>query len=188
MSRTENDKSPVDLSDITIYQNQYNLHFRSLKYFGLRYIADEDIVCDLIQDLWLKLWEKKETFANEIAFKSYIFRVLYNSILNYKKHEVVHNDYMSRMDLDEAVEKNIFDKIVEAEVYAAINMVFEELHESCRRVYAESLNGKSQKEISEEFNISINTVKKHINNANHFLKKRLKHKLTYIINIIRIFN
>ena len=39
----------------------------------------------------------------------------------------------------------------------------------------------SQKEIAEEFSISVNTVKKHINNANHYMKKRLKNFWNFIV-------
>ena len=47
----------------------------------------------------------------------------------------------------------------------------------------ESLRGKSQKEIAESLNISVNTVKKHINNANHYLKKRLD-KLFLLLSLL----
>jgi len=56
------------------------------------------------------------------------------------------------------------------------------LPDASRRVYAACLNGKSYKEIAEEFNISINTVKKHINNANHYMRKRLKDFLLFILS------
>lgn len=49
----------INLADAHIFQQQYNLYFRQLKYFGMHYIADEEVVCDLIQDLWLKIWERK---------------------------------------------------------------------------------------------------------------------------------
>lgn len=71
--------------------------------------------------------------------------------------------------------------MIESELYQAINRVFDELSDSCRRVYAASLEGKSQKEIAEEFRISVNTVKKHINNANHYMKERLKRLLLFFL-------
>ena len=79
-----------------------------------------------------------------------------------------------------SIEHEISCKIIESEVYHAINKVFDELPDSCRKVYAASLSGKSQKEISEEFSISINTVKKHINNANRYMKSRLKNFFTLL--------
>ena len=52
----------LDLADLRVFKQQYEDNFRSLKYFGMQYIADEDVVSDLIQDIWLKIWERQETF------------------------------------------------------------------------------------------------------------------------------
>lgn len=172
----------IDLSDIDVFQRQYNENYRSLKYFGLHYLPDEETVSDLIQDLWLKLWERQGQYANEAAFKHYLFQALYNAILNHLKHCRVVSEYSESVArLDEEVELEISHRMIEAELYQAVNRVFDELSDSCRRVYAASLEGKSQKEIAEEFRISINTVKKHINNANHYMKERLKRLLLFFL-------
>ena len=58
------------------------------------------------------------------------------------------------------------------------NRVKESIWKVCK-----NLRGKSQKEIAESLNISVNTVKKHINNANHYLKKRLD-KLFLLLSLL----
>ena len=167
----------IDLTDIYIFQQQYNENFRRLKYFGMQYLPDEDAVLDLMQDLWLKIWERKETRIKETAFRSYLYQALYRSILNYMKHDAIVKEYAEKSPDDREEQEKAQEathRIIEAEIYQALNRVFDELPDACRRVYAASLEGKSQKEIAEEFSISINTVKKHINNANHYMKGRLK--------------
>lgn len=179
---TANEKC-VNLSDIGTFQQQYNDNFRALRFFGMRYIADEEVVADLIQDLWLKIWERKGCYQNEAAFKNYLFHAFYNTIINHIRHSNVERDYAERqLDKEEEVEQDIHHKMIEAEVYQAINRVFDELPDACRRVYAASLEGKSQKEIASEFSISVNTVKKHINNANHYMKERLKRFLLFFLS------
>lgn len=176
----------IDLSDINVFQRQYNENFRKLKYFGLQYLPDEDAVLDLIQDLWLKIWERKETHIREAAFQSYLFQSLHNAILNYLKHDDVVRQYAEKRpdDIEEQEQsQETTYRMIEAEIYQALNRVFDELPDTCRRVYAASLDGKSQKEIAETFSISINTVKKHINNANHYMKERLKDFWTFVMSI-----
>lgn len=182
-SDNEDDNSPISLADIKIYQEQYNQHFRQLKYYGLSLLPDEDAVLDLIQDIWLRIWKKKDTYRNEIAFKHYLFRSLHNAILNYLKHNKVASEYVSSVSEQDAIEPEISHKIIESEIYQAVNQIFDELPNACRKVYAASLEGKTQKEISEQFNISINTVKKHINNANHYMRKRVKDFLLFFISL-----
>lgn len=80
----------INLSDINVFQQQYKQNFRSLKYFGLQYLPNEEVVSDLIQDIWLKIWERREKHISEAAFKHYLFQSLYRSILNYIKHDKNH--------------------------------------------------------------------------------------------------
>ncbi len=174
----------LDLTDIRVFKQQYENNFRSLKYFGLQYIADEEVVLDLIQDTWLKIWERQEAFPNLTAFRSYLFQALYHAILNYQKHARVEHDYADRLAADEPMEDEVVTKIIEAEVYHLVNSAFDELSDACRQVYAASLAGKNQREIAEEFHITINTVKKHINNANHKLRQRLKHILVIVYHFL----
>ncbi|MDY5012471.1 MAG: sigma factor-like helix-turn-helix DNA-binding protein [Butyricimonas virosa] len=47
-------------------------------------------------------------------------------------------------------------------------------------MYLLSLQGKSHEEISLQMNITINTVKKHKNNANHYMRERLKYLLSIL--------
>lgn len=42
----EVEENGIDLSDIDVFQRQYNEHYRALKYFGLRYLPDEEAVSD----------------------------------------------------------------------------------------------------------------------------------------------
>ena len=44
-----------------------------------------------------------------------------------------------------------------------------------------SLEGKKHEEIAEILQITVNTVKKHKNNANHYMRERLKHILSLLV-------
>lgn len=146
----------------------------------MQYHPDEEQVCDLLQDIWMKLWEKKETYINEASFKTYLYRTVRNRMLNFIRDQKINEERLSQLSFEES-EDAIINKIIESEIYALINEAFSELPDSCKRVYLESLKGASQKEIAEKLNISINTIKKHINNANHYLKKRLENILSLLL-------
>jgi len=179
---TEEEK-PLDFSDINVLKRQYNASYRQLKFFGMRYLPDdEQAVEDLIQDVWLRIWERKNRYRSETSFRRYLSLSLHNAIMNHLKHDRVAQDYAtSQHDTTTAVEDEVSLNIIKSEVYAALNSVFDELPDCCRRVYAANLEGKSQKEIAEMFNISINTVKKHINNANRFMRQRIKDFMTWLL-------
>ena len=160
-------------------QNAAEAYFSALKYFAFRYIEDEEVVCDLLQDLFVKLWERGEMFENEMVLKAYLYRSVRNNCLTYIRDNRRREHRLAEYEPEET-EEAFVDRIIEAEVYALVNEVFEELPDACRKVYLRSLEGKSHQEISEELNIAINTIKKHKNNANHYLRVRLEKLLCFI--------
>lgn len=81
----------------------------------------------------------------------------------------------------EDTEESFVYQMIEAEIYALINDIFEELPDACKNVYVKSLEGKSHKEIAEELHIAITTIKKHKTNANNYLRKRLKDLLFLVM-------
>lgn len=172
----------IDLSDGRTFRAEYERHFSALKYFACRYISEEEVVSDLLQDLFVKLWEKGGKFENELVLKTYLYRSVRNNCLSYLRDTRRREIRMAAYEQEET-EEAFVDQMIEAEVYALINEVFEELPEASRQVYLRSLEGKSHQEISEELHIAINTIKKHKNNANHYLRARLEKLLSLLIYV-----
>lgn len=176
----KHNSEPIDLSERARFQAEYEEHFSALKYFALHYIGDEEVVCDLLQDFFAGLWERGETFGNKSVFKSYLYRSVRNNCLCYLRDERRRECRMAAYEPEET-EAAFVDRMIESEIYALMNEMFEELPPATREVYRKSLEGKSHQEIAEEFHIAVNTVKKHKNNANRYLRTRLEKFLYFLI-------
>jgi RNA polymerase sigma-70 factor len=174
------DPTRVYLGNAQSFKMQYEMYFTSLKYFAKRYIDNEEAIHDIIQDIFVKLWEQKMDFENEQVFKTYLYRAVRNNCLTYIQHEKKRHEYAAN-NQEEEIEEAFINQVIKAEVYALINDVFKELPEMCRKVYARSLEGKSHQEISEELHIAINTIKRHKNKANHYLRERLEKLLSLVL-------
>ena len=164
--------TPVDLSNVKQFKKSYERYFTALKHFAMHYLEDEDVVLDLLQDFFLKLWEKRETFKNEETFKVYLYRGVRNNCLTYIRNKKREEKRIQKY-VPEEIEEDFVSHVIEAEVFSMLNEVFEELPESCKKVYRLSLEGKSHQEIADELHIAINTIKRHKNNANHYIRERL---------------
>ena len=163
----------ICLSERKKVKEVYEEHFTALKYFAMRYVKDEEVACDLLQDVFVKLWEKGDRFENEMQLKTYLYRVVRNHCLTYIRDTHRKEKRMEGFEVEET-EESFVHQMIEAEIYALINDIFEELPDACRNVYMKSLEGKSHKEIAEELHIAITTIKKHKTNANNYLRGRLK--------------
>lgn len=172
----------INLSDKIIFEEVYRQYFVALKYFASHYLKDERQACDLLQDVFIRLWEKGDKFENQFQLKTYLYRVVRNQCLSEIRDTQRRMNQLKGFVPEETENAFIYD-MMEAEIYAIINHAFTELPEGCRNVYMKSLEGKSHKEIAAELHIAITTIKKHKTLANHYLKKRLQN-LIYLLTLI----
>jgi RNA polymerase sigma-70 factor (ECF subfamily) len=162
----------IDLSDPKCFKAEYERHFSGLRYYAVKCTGREDVASDLLQDFFMRLWERGERFGSEYALGVYMYRSVRNRCLTWLRDNRRHHDRLAAMERPET-EESFLNGIIESEIYALINDVFAELPASSKRVYLKSLEGKSHKEIAEELKIAVNTIKRHKNNANKYLRKRL---------------
>ncbi|MEY8594031.1 RNA polymerase sigma-70 factor [Butyricimonas hominis] len=164
----------------------YEKYVVQLRYFAAKYIDDKMAVADIVQDAFVRLWEKKSQFQDENAIKAFLYRVVQNACIDLIRHHEAARNYTKHV-MAENAEDSFLDNILETEIFQALRTVFNELPPACKEVYLLSLNGKSHEQISQQLDISINTVKKHKNNANHYMRERLKHLLQIILSSGLVF-
>ena len=159
----------------------YEKYMVALRYFARKYIHYQIIISDITQDAFVRLWEKMSQFKDENEVKAFLYKVVQNACIDLIRHQEVAQKYIQHVISENTEEQSFLDNILETEVFQALRSVFNELSPACREVYLLSLQGKSHEEISQQLDITINTVKKHKNNANHYMRERLKYLLQIIL-------
>lgn len=161
----------------------YDKYASTLRYFSAKYVDDDATIEDVVQDAFLNLWEKRNEFKTESTIKAYLYKIVRSFSVDTIRRRNIANRYAEKIVLEKEDQEFFLENIVESEVFQMIQTAFNELSPSCREVYQLSLHGKSHEEISQLLDISINTVKKHKNNANHYMRERLKHILSFLFYI-----
>ena len=161
----------------------YDKYASTLRYFSAKYVDDDATIEDVVQDAFLNLWEKRNEFKTESTIKAYLYKIVRSFSVDTIRRRNIANRYAEKIVLEKEDQEFFLENIVESEVFQMIQTVFNELSPSCREVYQLSLHGKSHEEISQLLDTSINTVKKHKNNANHYMRERLKHVLSILLYI-----
>ena len=159
----------------------YEKYVVLLRYFATRYINDQSVISDIVQDAFVRLWEKILQFKDENEAKAFLYKVVQNACIDLIRHQEVAQKYVEHIISENTEEKSFLDNILESEIFQALRTVFNELPPACKEVYLLSLQVKSHDEISQQLNITINTVKKHKNNANHYMREKLKYLLQIIL-------
>lgn len=156
------------------FKSLYDKYFEALYLFGLKYVANREVVEDIIQESFVKVWEKRSSFFYEAALKSFLYKTVRNSCLNYLEHQKVCKKYENQGAKDLESNEFFLNTLIEEEVNRIISEALQKLPESARLIYLLSLKGLKNSEIAEDLDISINTVKTQKQRANKFLKEKLK--------------
>jgi RNA polymerase sigma-70 factor (ECF subfamily) len=163
------------------FKNLYDKYYEALFLFGQKYIPNSDVVEDLVQESFIKVWEKRSSFFHEAALKAYLYKTVRNACLNYLDHQRVERNYESQSRVDILSEDYFLNNVINEEVNRIIADTVNKLPESARLIYLLSLKGLKNAEIAEDLNISINTVKTQKQRASKFLKENLKDLFTMLL-------
>lgn len=139
---------------------------------------DKAVSKDILQNVFMKLWEKREQLLITTSIKSYLFKSAYHEFINhYKKTkslsklEKKYHESLERIALDH--EEDSLDRIM-SEIYNEID----KLSPKCKEVFLLSRKeGLTNKEIAIYLNISVKTVEAQISKAFKVLRNRLEVKL-----------
>lgn len=142
-----------------------------LCFFSNSILANNALAEDVVQSVFLKLWEQREK-RNEINnVKSYIYRSVHNASIDRLRKEA--NTVTISKELIQ--NENIELRIIEEEVSNELKKVLRLLPKKCKKVFLLSvLNKWSYKQIAKELNITVNTVKSQRARAIQIIQEKYK--------------
>ncbi|WP_052958621.1 RNA polymerase sigma-70 factor [Maribacter thermophilus] len=172
MSQTKN----VYTLSLRSYKDFYDTLYVSLCLFAKNYVQNLDLAKDLVQEVFIKVWEDKIEFKNEVAVKSYMYMAVKNKCLDLLKSKQFRStENMSVEDMEELNSESFYLKeVVIEEVSSRIESAINTLPNKCAQVIRLSINGLTNPEIAQHLNISVNTVKAQKKIAYKKLKPLLK--------------
>ena len=169
-----------ELLDNKTFEDLFELHFTKLMGFVFNYVRDEEVAKDIVHDAFLTLWSNRKRLNPVYPVKSYLFTLAQNCALNYLRHlRVVTGNEQTVTELLEAANEELDDyekRVVRLEEKLA------QLPEKQREVLVKCVvEGKKYKEVAEELDITVNTVKTHITRALKFLRDELQEDLIMLL-------
>lgn len=158
------------------------LYFENFAYLCqriYRFVRNEEITKDIVQDVFLKFWQKIHELRIKESPKAYLQRACINQALNYLKEQERRGEREQSYAHDISTSSgnsNRPDSIyLTNETSSHIDLAINQLPPACRNAFLLSRHElKSYKEIAKLLNISVNTVEKHIGKALKVLRKILK--------------
>ena len=132
----------------------------SFRIFTTRYVQDNDIVDDFLQEAYIKFWTNRQKIGKVISPRNYFFSLLKNLIIDKREYFTRHSlNYNEAIYAELADEEIIEERIIEIESSELISRAVMQLAPRGRQVILMELDGKNLNEIAEALDLSINTVK-----------------------------
>lgn len=166
------------LVDEQSFEAVFKTYFKALHAYAQAILRESETAEEIVQGVFLKLWEKREMLDINSSLKAYLYRAVYHDSLNHIKHQQVkrkhweHAHYEMTQGKPEEVGEQI--KGQENELYERFQQALEKLPEKCRMVFNLSrFEELKYQEIADRLDISIKTVEAHIGKALKTLRVEL---------------
>jgi len=165
----------LENGDENAYYEIFHDYFPVLVAFAFKYLNDIDLSKEIAQNVFVKIYEKRQILRISSNLKSYLFRMVYNDCMNLIKREKTirlhHQEYIQKQEIYENIDDVSEQTEREYRIYQAIN----KLPPQCKLIIQRSrFEGKKNQSIAEELGISVRTVETQISKALRLLKSIVK--------------
>ncbi|MBJ6368389.1 RNA polymerase sigma factor [Snuella sedimenti] len=168
--------------DPNAFKQLFDSFYEKLYAFSFNYVKDEYAAEEVVENTMLMVWEKRQNLDAIKDLKSYLYKSVRNASFDYlkKKKKVVSLDIESHDSLF-----NFEQHIIQEETHKLLIDALNSLPKKCRKVFEMCcIEGLKYKEVADDLQISINTVKSQRSRAIELLKEQLKesHFYLFILN------
>lgn len=173
----------VHQGDEQAFRTLFDSYYKYLIVIAYRYLNDSQKAKDLAQDVFLELWNRKDSLKINFELKSYLRRAIINKSINYLKREK-RMDFSDPVELPETAIPAEAPLMVEAnDLQKIIQQSIDRLPTRCRIIFCMSrFEDKSHKEIASLLDISTKTIENQITRALKSIRKALaQHNFTGLI-------
>lgn len=192
MNTTTNDIELVEKlrkGDVEAFDIIYNKYSGTLYAFGLKYLHSADDAEELVQSVFLKIWENHRNLKKESSFRSYLFTITYNDICKIFRARKCLQKFIGDL-LQEAPHSSerTEEEIDFGSVLDHVRRIIDKLPERQRKIFEKSrIEGKSTKEIALESGLAPGTIDNYISESIRFIRERLSAEDLYLLFLFSFY-
>lgn len=154
------------------FKYAFNYFFTNLCAYTTNLTQDPDLAQDIVQEIFITLWNNRKRILITTSLKSYLYKACYHKYIDiFRKEKNIHKKleefrYIKLLDLEEE------DASMRNEKMERLKNLIQELPPKCKEVFMLSkYDGLKYQEIADQLDISIKTVENQISKAYSVLRK-----------------
>jgi RNA polymerase sigma-70 factor (ECF subfamily) len=173
----------LKVGDQTAFELLFHFYYPGLVIYASQFTADRDEAEEIVQDFFVRFWQKHHQIIPADSLKNYFFSSVKNSSLNFLKHKKIEERYLKELAV--LSEHHLVydpDLYIASELQEKIKSSIERLPEKCREIFIMSrMRGMKNEEIADQLSLSRRTVETQISNALKVLRVELKDYIGLLI-------
>jgi len=154
-----------------VFEKIFYLYSDKLFLWAYKITGDSLASQDIVQDFFVRCWEKRSILPDGCCFKAYAYKSIYNASLNHIRDNkrFVHG-YEITIDL---IDNNVPDEDLE-ELKRLLLKAVDELPDRCKKIFVmTTMEKKKYTEVADLLGISVNTVKVQVSKAYRILREKI---------------
>jgi RNA polymerase sigma-70 factor (ECF subfamily) len=160
--------------DTTAFDAIFRTWYGPLVGTAERMLRDRAVAEELVQDVLLELWRRRESLAAEGSPQAYLFQATRNRVLNHLRHLKIEQRSEPELQTDSASAPHADAEVTQEELSVAVQDAVRSLPDRCREVFELSrVHGLKYAEIAAQLGISVKTVEAQMGKALRTLRERL---------------
>ena len=162
--------------DEKTFELLFSRYYAALCFFANKILKDEEAARDVVQEVFIRFYEKSYDFPNLIALKSFLYSCVQSKALNALEKQNTRTFLKQRLDTPKYEEATYFRHQIEAEIFEEIFAAIEELPSECRADFQNELPGAHGHpgNIQKNYKLPESTVKTQRQRAKQYLPQTLK--------------
>lgn len=177
--------SKQQFDEVQAFELIFRKYYVRLCGFANKFIANTAEAEEIVQEVFLNIWAKKDQLTLNNEIKPYLFKSVQNLCFNFIEHQKVIDNYYSVIEVVYKNQKEDFDSyesVLFTEFQAKVDEAIGSLPEECRKIFRMSReDGLKYAEIAHRLGLSVKTVETQMSRALSKLKTELKDYISILI-------
>jgi RNA polymerase sigma-70 factor (ECF subfamily) len=153
----------------------YRKYGKRIYRFALSILKSSEEAENIIQEVFLSLWEHRHSVINEASVKYYIFSIAYNSSISVLRKKIRETSFIDHLKSLQDIQQEVVNTELEFnELNDKLNQIIDQLPRRQREVFLlHRIERLKYRDISERLGISENTIENHMSKALKTIRKKL---------------
>lgn len=174
--------------DMLAFDQIYEFYSHKLFSFIFKIIKNEAEADDIVQEVFVKIWESRDKLGDYKLLNSYLFTIAYNNSIDLIRKRINSNKYLEHLKNSSVIftTPSLISEIEYSELNSKVEKLIADLPERQKQVYIlHKEKGLTYPEIAEQLGISKNTVENHMVKALKYLRNNIDN--TMLANMLFVY-